>query len=149
MTTHRHRTARRRTSSQHGFAAIELVAGLALLLLPVATVVLTLPTWSERQTTGRAIAREVARRTAGSGVCDVAAARELSASMARNLGVPPGDAHTVIGCEPGAVLDPGSTLEADVTVRMPAVHLLGIGDIGAWTWTARHRQPVDVFVGVP
>jgi hypothetical protein len=132
-----------------GFAAIELVAGLALLLLPVATLVLTLPTWSERQTTGRAIAREVARRTAGGGVCDVDAAGELAAAMAQNLGVRPADARTSIACDPGTVLDPGSTLEADVTIRMPAVHLPGIGDVGGWTWTARHRQPVDRYVGVP
>ncbi|HEX5587055.1 MAG TPA: hypothetical protein VFZ17_07080 [Acidimicrobiia bacterium] len=149
MTSLRPRGAGSPDGTEVGFAAIELVAGLALLLLPVAIVVLTLPTWAERQTTGRAIAREVARRTAASGVCDVAAARELAGSMARNLGVPPGDAHAAIGCEPGAVLDPGSTLEADVTVRMPAVHLLGIGDLGAWTWTARHREPVDVYVGAP
>lgn len=142
-------TERRGLGREAGFAAIELVAGLALLLLPVATLVLTLPTWSERQATGRAIAREVARRAAGSGICDVDAAGELAASMARNLGVRPGDARASIACDPGSVLEPGSMLEAAVTVRMPAVHLLGIGDVGAWVWTARHRQPVDTYVGVP
>jgi hypothetical protein len=32
---------------------------------------------------------------------------------------------------------------------MPAVHLLAVGDVGEWSWTARHRQPVDVYVGEP
>ena len=40
---------------------------------------------------------------------------------------------------------PGPTLEVDVTVRMAAVHIPGIGNVGEWTWTARHREPVDRY----
>ena len=41
---------------------------------------------------------------------------------------------------------PGSELEAAVTVRMPAVDIPGVGPVGEWSWTARHRQPVDRYV---
>ena len=71
-----------------GFVATELVLGIGLLVVPVALVVLTLPGWSERQVTARVISREVARRIARDGVCDVAGSRALGATMARNLGVP-------------------------------------------------------------
>jgi hypothetical protein len=130
-----------------GFVAVELVAGLALLLLPVALVVLTLPTWSERQSTARAIAREVARQTARAGWCDTDGAQALAGRMAGNLGVPPGGASVAVSCAPGDVLPPGGAVEVAVTVRMPAVHLPAVGDVAAWSWTARHRQPVDTYVG--
>ncbi|MFI5046355.1 MAG: hypothetical protein ACHQIG_04775 [Acidimicrobiia bacterium] len=132
-----------------GFVAIELVAGLGLLLLPVAVLVFTLPTWSERQSGARAIAREVARETARSGVCDPAPAVELAAEMARNLGMPPDAASIALACRAGTVLEPGTDVEVGVTVRMPAVHLPAIGDVASWSWTARHRQPVDTYGALP
>ena len=122
--------------------------GIGVLLIPVALVVLTLPTWSERQTTARAIAREVARMVAASGVCDGDAARGLAADMANNLGLGNDDFGLELACVPGTSLERGSDLEARVTVRMPAVHLFGVGDVGEWHWTARHRQPVDTYVGI-
>ena len=69
--------------------------------------------------------------------------------MARNLALPPGAASLALGCQPGSLLEPGSSLEVGVTVRMPAVHLPAIGDVAAWSWTARHRQPVDTYGGLP
>jgi hypothetical protein len=138
-----------RSDVDAGFAAVELVAGVALLLVPVATIALTLPVWSERQTAARAIAREVARRAAGEGVCDAAAASELAATMASNLGIPHASTRVALGCAAGRVLAPGSPLEVAVTVAMPALHLVGMGEVGEWTWTARHRQPVDAYVGLP
>lgn len=131
--------------SESGFVATEFVLGISLLVLPVALLVLTLPGWSERQVTARVISREVARRTARDGVCDIAAARALGVTMARNLGVPDGDLSVEVSCVDGAALAPGSDVEARVTVRMPAVELPGIGAVGAWSWTARHREPVDRY----
>jgi len=140
------RSTSRRCRSERGFVATEFALGIAVLLIPVACLVLTLPTWSERKTTARAIVREVARVVASSGVCDQESARGLTAIMARNLGLPDGDATVELGCWPGAPLEPGSELEAAVTVRMPAVDIPGVGPVGAWSWTARHRQPVDRYV---
>jgi hypothetical protein len=125
-----------------GFAATELVIAVGVLLVPVALVVLTVPIWSERQTSARAIAREVARAATSPGPCDTSHARRVGLVVARNLGVPAGDVDLRVSCAVGHV-------EATVTVRMPGVHLATFGDVGAWSWTARHRQPVDVYVGSP
>jgi hypothetical protein len=134
---------------ERGFAATELALGVGVLLLPVALLVLTIPTWSERQTTARVIAREVARAVAALGVCDGGEARALGALVARNLGLPPADVNVSLDCAAGAFLDAGGDVGAVVTVRMPAVHLAAIGDVGAWSWTARHRQPVDTYASAP
>ena len=131
--------------SESGFVATELALGVTLLVVPVALLVLTLPRWSERQVTARVIAREVARRAARDGWCDHGVAHALGASMAANLGVAPRDVTVDLECADGAELVPGTDVEARVTVAMPAVHVPGIGGVGAWSWTARHREPVDRY----
>jgi hypothetical protein len=136
-------------SSESGFVATELALGVGLLVIPVALLVLTLPGWSERQVTARVISREVARRAARAGVCDAAAARALGASMAHNLGVPSDGFAVDLACSDGTQLPPGSDIEARVTVAIPAVQIPGIGGFGAWSWTARHREPVDRYAAAP
>lgn len=138
-----------RWRSESGFVATELVLGVGLLVIPVALVVLTLPGWSERQATARAVSREVARATARDGICDVARARVRAAEMAANLGVPSPDLVVDLGCVDGAPLPPGGDVEARVTVAMPAIQLPGIGAVGGWSWTARHREPVDRYAVAP
>ena len=132
--------------AESGFVATEFAFGVAVLVLPVALLVLTFPRWSERQVTARVIGREVTRRAARDGICDRAAARALGSTMARNLGVTPADVSVELTCVDGAGLVPGSDVEASVTIDMPAVQVPGIGAVGAWTWTARHREPVDRHV---
>jgi hypothetical protein len=131
--------------SESGFVATELAAGVALLVVPVALLVLTFPRWSERQLTALVISREVARLSARDGVCDRGAARDLGATMARNLGVAPADLTVDLACADGSGLVPGGDVEARVTVAMPAVHVPGVGSVGEWSWTARHREPVDRY----
>ena len=133
------------TQAQDGFVATELALGVAVLLVPVAALVLTLPTWSQRQTTGRAIAREVGRAVAREGFCDVALAAGLTDLMSANLALPRPDVDVHLACAPNAALAPGDDLEVSVDVSMPAVHVPGLGDVGAWNWTARNRQPVDAY----
>jgi len=136
-------------TGERGFVATELAAGIGLLLVPVACLVLTLPTWSERQTTARAIAREVGRSTAVSGRCDQAAAVVLTREMAANLGLDPADATVTLDCAPGARLARGASVTARVTVQVPAVDVPGIGSVGAWTWTAAHTETVDPYRSYP
>ena len=139
----------RKTVPDDGFVATELVLGVGVLLLPVAALVLTVPAWSQRQTTARAVAREVARRVASEASCDSGMARSLSESMAVNLGLAPDELNVALGCRPEAALTAGSSVEVSVTVRMPAVHLPVLGSVGEWTWTAHHRQPVDRYASAP
>lgn len=131
---------------ESGFVATEFAFGVAVLVLPVALLVFTFPRWSERQVTARVIAREVSRRAARDASCDRGSARSVGSTMARNLGVAPGDVTVDLACADGAGLVPGSDVEARVTVAMPAVQLPGVGAVGAWSWTARNREPVDRYV---
>ena len=140
------RRAPRVCEPESGFVATEFAFGVALLVLPVALLVLTFPRWSERQVTARVSARELARRAARDGVCDAGAARDVGDTIARNLGVRPSDVSVALVCADGAGLAPGSDVEAQVTVQMPAVQVPGLGAVGAWSWTARHREPVDRYV---
>jgi hypothetical protein len=136
---------RRTVSSEGGFVATELALGIGVLLLPAVVVVLTISAWSERQTTARAIAREVGRAVARDGWCNTILANGLAGMMGANLGLAPADMHVELDCAPNASLAPGSDVQVSVTVRMPAVHLPALGSVGEWDWTARHRQPVDRY----
>jgi hypothetical protein len=139
----------RRGSGDRGFVATELAIGIGLLVLPVACLLLTLPTWSERQTTARAIAREVGRATAVAGRCDRVAAEALTREMAGNLGLDARDVGVTLDCRSGARLPRGGTVTARVTVAVPAVAIPGIGSVGAWSWTAAHTETVDPYRSFP
>jgi hypothetical protein len=145
----RRRPGAKRRERESGFVATELAIGIGLLVLPVACLVLTLPTWSERQTTARAIAREVGRATAVAGRCDRAAAEALTREMAANLGLDARDVAVALDCPSGARLARGATVTARVTVAVPAVAIPGIGSVGAWSWTAAHTETVDPFRSFP
>jgi hypothetical protein len=132
-------------SREGGYVAAELALGIGLLVFPVALLVLTLPTWSERQTTARSIAHEVSRVVAVAGVCDRERAAETGHDMARNLGLVPRDVDVQLDCVPGGRLPRGGSVRASVTVAVPAVTLPGIGSVGAWSWTAHHSEPVDQY----
>jgi hypothetical protein len=140
MTVRRHGRSR-----EGGYVAAELALGVGLLVFPVALLVLTLPTWSERQTTARSIAREVSRVVAVEGVCDRGRAAETGLDMARNLGLAPSGVDVQLDCVPGGRLPRGGSVRASVTVAVPAVTFPGIGSVGAWSWTAHHSEPVDQY----
>ncbi|MGH9030896.1 MAG: hypothetical protein ACRDY4_01005 [Acidimicrobiia bacterium] len=133
-----------RPRGEQGYVAAELALGVGLLVFPIAMLVLTLPTWSERQSVARAIAREAARTVAVGGTCDPGAAGDVGATMADNLGLR-GGVDVALDCASGARLQRGGTVTARVTVSMPAVDIPGIGAVGAWSWTARHAEPVDQY----
>ena len=132
-------------TGERGYVAGELAIGIGLLVFPVALLVLTLPTWSERQTTARSVAREVARVVAVAGVCDRQRAVETGHDMARNLGLPPADLDIQLDCLANARLPRGERVRASVTVAVPAVDVPGIGSVGAWSWTAHHSEPIDQY----
>ena len=134
-----------RRSREGGYVAAELALGVGLLVFPIALLVLTLPTWSERQTTARSIAREVSRVVAVAGVCDRGRAAETGHDMAQNLGLSPSDVDVELDCAPGERLPRGGNVRASATVVVPAVTIPGIGSIGAWSWTAHHAEPVDQY----
>ena len=143
--------ARRRgdLSRERGFVVVEFAAGIALLVLPVALLVLALPSWAERQSVARVVAREVGRTLARDGQCATGPSRRLAAVVATNHGVAARDVSVTLGCTPGAALPAGGVVAVAVTVREPGLRVPGIGRVGQWSFTARHAEPIDRYAGAP
>ncbi len=144
------RRVTQRCGGRHGgFAALELVLGVGLLLVPIGAVVATMPRWSERQMTARSIAREVTRQATIDLFCAPNEAHALASEMASNLGVEPRDVVVAMDCPPGEALVPGEDLEVAVTITMPVLELPGLGAVSAWAWTTHCRVPVDPYASLP
>lgn len=133
-----------------GFAAVELVAGVALLVLPVALLVLSVPVWAETQTSARTIAREAARvlALADDDATGRAAALAMAARIADNLGVElvaPPTLEGTVDAPPGRA----GTVTARVTVRLPLLGLPLLADLTEVDWTVAHDEPVDAYRSRP
>lgn len=132
-----------RCRDDRGSAAIELPLAVGLLLLPMAMIVMALPSWPERQTVATAAAKEAASLYANapdptSGVYLAQAAVDQAAA---NYGLP---ANTLtlqlIGewCR-------SCPVTASVRVDIPALAVPLIGDIGAFQWTATSTARIDDY----
>lgn len=138
-----------RGRGERGFAAVELSAGVALLLVPVVLLVVSLPRWSERQGVARGAAREAARVVGLRGWCDEPTAAGTVRQIAIDAGLAPSALRLVLDCVPSEAVPRGGTVTARVTVEMPALDLPVLGSAVAWTWTAGHREPVDPYGSRP
>jgi len=138
-----------RPHRERGFVAIELAAGVALLIFPVALLVSSLPGWFDRQSLARQAARDAARAVVLDGTCRPDVASAAAARITRGGGLEPGDVSVELACEPGRALDRDSVVTATVTVDMPAVAVPLVGSVSAWRWTATHREPVDPYTSRP
>ena len=137
------------TRREGGFAAIELSAGVAVLVLPVALLVLALPQWSARQGVARMAARDAARAVGLRGWCDVGQAELTVRRAATDAGLVADDLRVTLDCAPGASLARDGSVTARVTVGMPALDVPVLGAAPGWSWTARHREPVDPYGSRP
>ncbi|HVW34965.1 MAG TPA: hypothetical protein VHL53_20705 [Acidimicrobiia bacterium] len=137
----------RRWRNEAGTAVIETPLAIVLLLVPIALLVITLPTWPERQTVARAAASQAARSAVLADSWDdaVAAGQAVVERTAANYGLAAGD----FVLDWSGALTRGSAVTARVTVRMPALAIPGLGSVGAWTWTASHTENVDRYRSLP
>ncbi len=125
-----------------GFVSVELSACIALLLLPVAMLVVSVPSWSSREHAATVIAREAARLTSDRWpAVDDVEVDEMASELATNLGVDPGDVVVQLS----EIADRGQRVRATVTIRMPALHIPGVGSIGQWHWTTSSAVLVDPY----
>ena len=131
-----------RRSERSGFVAVELVASVALLLVPTLVLVASVPVWSERRHAATVIAREAARAEAAAWPStadgDVDA---VVASVAADYGVPRDELQTVVAVSGSR----GGQAVARVTILMPALHLPLMGDAGAWHWTTTYTMRIDDY----
>ncbi|MGH9011607.1 MAG: hypothetical protein ACRDYF_17450 [Acidimicrobiia bacterium] len=133
----------RRCRDQVGTAVLETPLAVVLLLIPVAILVITLPTWPERQTIARAAAAKAARSAVLADSWDegVQAGDDTVAQAGANAGLATGD----LAVDWAGTHRRGGAITARVTVRMPALVLPGLGRVAAWTWTASHTEYVDQY----
>jgi hypothetical protein len=129
-----------------GYISLELVLGLALLVVPIALIVLTLPTWLARQNLARLAAQQAAR----TGV--IAASPEQGAAAAGTVvagsGLEPAKDLTVTW-EPGSSFARGGLVTVRVTVRSPAVVIPFLGSAGSFPLTATFSERVDQYRSGP
>ena len=130
---------------------MEFALATALLLIPTALLVLTLPTWVERQALARSGAEAVARAAAVAGSWSDGArdAGAIVSDLAAGSGVASADVTwELCGGADGqcrASLDRGGAITAAVTVRVPALVLPMVGPVGGFDITATHVEPVDRY----
>jgi hypothetical protein len=135
-----HGTARE--PAELGFVAIEWVAAIALLLLPMVVLVATLPGWAERRNAATVAAREAANELAAAWPSGTASIAQLVATdIAADHGV---DAAEVVVRVPSVGEARGDYVEVDVDVLMPAV---GVGRMafGSWRYTAKAVRRIDDY----
>lgn len=128
---------------EHGFVAIEWVAAIALLLLPVVALVGTLPTWAERSHAAAVAGREAARALEQhwpNG--DPVTAALVAQYVAADHGIPASDVHVRV-LSVGAM--PGDQIRVEVRVRMPAIAMPGLSGIASWSYTTVASLRVDDY----
>ena len=126
-----------------GFVAIEWVAAIALLLLPVVALVGTLPTWAERSHAAAVAAREAARELEQHWPSGDPAAAELVAKyVAADHGIPAADVDVRV-LSVGS--SPGDQIRVEVRVRMPAIAVPGLSAVASWWYSTVASLRVDDY----
>lgn len=124
-----------RRDGEAGTAAIELPLVVALVLIPLGMLVLSVPTWVERQHAATEAAAEAARAAVTGSGDPLAEARLVVEQVAAGHGLPRGALRLQL-TEAGR----GGPVTARVTVAIPAARLPGLADLAAVEWTATHTE---------
>lgn len=141
------RAGARRAARERGDAAIELVAGLALVLAPAVALAATLPTWAETRYAVETAAVEAGRLAARADRSEQAA-EDLASQIVANHGIT-GDVSveiTVPTVRDGRPARHGAAT-ARVTVTVPVVDVPAVGAVGGWPMTRTHHEPLDPWRG--
>lgn len=130
-----------------GFVAIEWIAAMVFLLLPVVLIGAGVSRWPERQQVARASAAEAARaavlsETQGDAQ---AAARRIAAEVAANYGVPSGEYRIEVDAD---TWDWGEDVTVTVTMAMPALDVPGVGTIATTEWSTSVTQRIEDYRGL-
>jgi hypothetical protein len=135
------RAADRRRSAC-GFVAIEWVAAIAMLLLPIVVLVATMPGWAERRHAATVAAREAARDLVDNWPNG---SRESAVLVAIDVAADHGvDATDLDVRVPSVGEARGNEVVVEVEVTMPAIGVSGMS-VGSWHYTARATRRVDDF----
>ena len=135
----------RRRRVERGAVAIEVPFVVGLVLIPFGLLVVTVPTWVERQTMVRDAAAEAARAVALDPRSGVRIGDAAAADLVAGYGL---DADVTV--EWAGALSPGSEVTATASVDVPVLDLPVFGAIGGQTITRSHTERVaDYGSGAP
>lgn len=136
-----------RLGDERGLAAAELAVFTGLVLLPVLILVVSLPTWWERQSLGRLAAQEAARAVALADDWEqgVAAGSATVEQLANNHGVDPSHVSVAFA----GSLDRGGTVTATSTVAVPALTVPYIVTVPTFQLSFAHTETVDQYRSFP
>jgi hypothetical protein len=122
--------------------AIEWVAAVALLLLPVIVLVATLPEWAERRHGATVAAREAARELVRDWPhADTEHIAGVARDIAADHGLPAGD---VVVQVISVGIARGDMARVAVRVKMPAISVAGVA-AGEWHYTAVEVRRIDDY----
>lgn len=131
---------------ERGTAAMELPLLIALVLVPLGLLVITVPTWIERQHAARVAASEAGRAIVTSTSDDpLGEAEAVVAAVGLGHGLPAGALE--LGVPP--VLVRGAMVTVEVTVEIPAVRLPGLTSLAPVRWTASHTERYPDLAELP
>ena len=136
----------RRRRGEAGFISVEYAVAIGLLLIPIGLLVITMPSWPERQTIGRVAAEEAARVAALADNADEAAyeGEAIALQVVSNWGLDDEDVADIDISTDGA-FGRGAQVRATVVMEMPALAIPGFGVFNGWSWTAEHTEVVDQY----
>ena len=130
-------------TSAGGFVAIEWVAAVTLLLVPVVVLVGTLPTWAERRHVATIAAREGSRALVREWPAMSPTAAQMAALfVAADHGIDSDEVDVQVAAGSGAR---GSTVEVTVRITMPAIAVPGGPSVRGWTYTATSVRRIDDY----
>ncbi|MEM7337682.1 MAG: hypothetical protein AAF467_03475 [Actinomycetota bacterium] len=130
-----------------GFIAIEWIAAMVFLLLPVVLIGAGVSRWPERQQVARASAAEAARAAvlAETQADAQASARRIAAEVATNYGVPSGEYRIEVDAD---TWDWGEDVTVTVTMSMPALDVPGVGTVATTEWSTSVTQRIEDYRGL-
>jgi len=129
------RLVRRRP--ERGSVVLEFPLVLGLILIPFGLLILSFPTWVERQTAARDAAAESARYLLLNGEGGTRTPEQIVAQVEAGYDLPPG---TLTISVPAVTALPAESMTVRVTVAIPAASLPIFGGIGEVDWTTEHTE---------
>jgi hypothetical protein len=127
--------------------------GMAMVVLPLALVMLSLPSWFARADLGRGLAQDIARTAVRSADLEsgLAAADALVAEVAGRAGLSAeaGCSEMCVSYRVEGALVRGAEIEATVTIDLPGIFVPFVGTVDLGSWTVAHVERVDDFRSLP
>jgi hypothetical protein len=136
-----------RAGTEAGFLAVEWVAAIVFLLIPVVLIGAGVSRWPERQQVARAAAAEGARAAVLSDTAAEAfvSANDVADDVATNYGVPTGEIMVAVDA---ANWEWGEDVTVTVTIGIPALDVPGVGSWAPGTWSTSSTQRIEDYRGL-